>query len=408
MNNSKIINDPVYGFLTIPSELVFKLIQHPFFQRLRRIRQLGMTEFVYPGAIHSRFNHALGALNLMTKAVDVLRQKKVIITDEEAEAVYIGILLHDIGHGPFSHSLEHNIIQGVHHEFISLTLMNIMNKEFDGKLSLAIKIFQNKYKKEFLHQLISSQLDMDRLDYLSRDSFFTGVSEGVVGADRIINMMNVVNDQLVIEEKGIYSIEKFIIARRLMYWQVYLHKAVVAADMLLSQIMKRAKELSIQGVNLYGTPALKWFLEHDINEKEFLKDKKSIHYFTSLDDSDVFSSIKVWQTENDKILSTLSKQLINRNLPKMQISNKAFSADLILESKSKVAKLFNLNINEASYFVNQISLSNDAYKDDHSNIKILLKNNQVVDVVDASDNYNLKTLKTTVKKYFLSYYKEKL
>lgn len=405
MNNNKIINDPVYGFLTIPSELVFKLIQHPFFQRLRRIRQLGMTEFVYPGAIHSRFNHALGALNLMTKAVEVLRQKKVNISDEEAEAVYIGILLHDIGHGPFSHSLEHNIIHGVHHEFISLTLMNIMNKEFEGKLSLAIKIFQNKYKKEFLHQLISSQLDMDRLDYLSRDSFFTGVSEGVVGADRIINMMNVADGQLVIEEKGIYSIEKFIIARRLMYWQVYLHKAVVAADMLLSQIMKRAKELSISGVDLYGTPALKWFLENDINQKEFVKDKKSIQYFTTLDDSDIFSSIKVWQGEKDKILSTLSNQLINRNLPKMLISNKAFSSEMILENKTNVAKLFNLNLSEVNYFVNQISLSNDAYKDDHSNIKILLKNKQVVDVAEASDNYNLKAFKATVKKYYLSYYK---
>lgn len=406
MNNNKIINDPVYGFLTIPSELVFKLIQHPFFQRLRRIRQLGMTEFVYPGAIHSRFNHALGALNLMTKAVEVLRQKKVNISDEEAEAVYIGILLHDIGHGPFSHSLEHNIIQGVHHEFISLTLMNIMNKEFKGKLDLAIKIFQNKYKKEFLHQLISSQLDMDRLDYLSRDSFFTGVSEGIVGADRIINMMNVADDQLVIEEKGIYSIEKFIIARRLMYWQVYLHKAVVAADMLLSNIMKRAKELSIQGVDLYATPALKWFLINQINEKEFINDKKSIQHFSSLDDSDIFSSIKVWQDEKDKVLSILSQQLVNRRLPKMLISNKVFNSDMISENKTKVAKIFNLKSNEVNYFVNQISLSNDAYKDDHSNIKILLKNNQVVDVAEASDNYNLKALKATVKKYYLSYYKD--
>ena len=281
-----------------------------------------------------------------------------------------------------------------------------MNKEFKGKLDLAIKIFQNKYKKEFLHQLISSQLDMDRLDYLSRDSFFTGVSEGIVGADRIINMMNVADDQLVIEEKGIYSIEKFIIARRLMYWQVYLHKAVVAADMLLSNIMKRAKELSIQGVDLYATPALKWFLINQINEKEFINDKKSIQHFSSLDDSDIFSSIKVWQNEKDKVLSILSQQLVNRRLPKMLISNKVFNSEMISENKTKVAKIFNLKSNEVNYFVNQISLSNDAYKDDHSNIKILLKNNQVVDVAEASDNYNLKALKATVKKYYLSYYKD--
>ncbi|MES2619132.1 MAG: HD domain-containing protein [Bacteroidota bacterium] len=405
MKSSKIVNDPVYGFLTIPTELVFDLIQHPYFQRLRHIKQLGMTDYVYPGATHSRFHHALGALQLMIKAVQTLRSKEVVITDEESEALYVGILLHDIGHGPYSHTLENSLVNNVPHEFISLRLMHQLNIEFKGQLDLAIRIFQNNYKKKFLAQLISGQLDMDRLDYLSRDSFFTGVTEGVVGSERIINMLNVKNDELVVEEKGIYSVEKFIIARRLMYWQVYLHKTVVATDILLTNIIRRASEISKKGVKLYATPALAWFLENDIKKKHFETDNIALNHFTSLDDSDIFSAIKVWQTCDDKILRLLSKNLVERKLPKIEVSSKPFEEQLVNDKQKRISQKFQLKNNEALYFANQHLIKNDAYKDESTRINILKKTGKVVDVTEASDNYNLKALKQTVRKYYLSYYR---
>ncbi len=406
MNKSKIINDPVYGFLTVPSKLVQDLIEHPFVQRLRRIKQLGMSEYVYPGATHSRFHHALGALHLMMNAVYTLRQKGVKISDKEAEALYCGILLHDIGHGPYSHSLEHTLIKNVAHEKVSLMMMEQLNKEFNGKLKLCIDIFTNKYPKSYLHHLISGQLDMDRLDYLGRDSFYTGVSEGIIGSERIINMLNVVNDELVVEEKGIYSIEKFIIARRLMYWQVYLHKTVVAADLLLTNTMKRASELAKSGVKLNASPILRFFLETHISNKQFTEDPQVLKNFIQLDDSDIFSAIKAWQFEEDKVLALLSRNLVQRQLPKMMVANKPFDEKDLKEKENLVAQKFKLKPDEIPYFASMAMIKNDAYKVEKStSIKILMKSGEVLDVTDASDNYNLKALNQTVKKYYLSFYR---
>ena len=405
MSTNKIINDPVYGFLNIPSKLVYDLIQHPYVQRLRRIRQLGMTEIVYPGATHTRFHHALGALHLMMNAIDVLKDKGVKISDPETDALHCAILLHDIGHGPYSHSLEHALIQAVPHESISLMLMQELNKVFKGKLDLCIQIFTNQYKKAFLHQLISSQLDMDRLDYLGRDSFYTGVSEGIIGSDRIIHMLNVVDDELVIEEKGIYSIEKFIIARRLMYWQVYLHKTVVATDVMLTNIIKRAAELSRQGIDLPASPALKFFLNKAISKHAFLHQTEVLEQFVALDDADVLSAIKQWQFADDKVLSKLSHSLINRHLPKVKISSKAFSAKEIDAVQQLAQKRFKVSEQDAAYFASMNTLANNAYKvEKQTAIRILMKSGEVLDVTDASDNYNLKALNQTVKKYCLSFY----
>jgi hypothetical protein len=405
MSTNKIINDPVYGFLNIPSKLVYDLIQHPYVQRLRRIRQLGMTEIVYPGATHTRFHHALGALHLMMNAIDVLKDKGVKISDAETEALHCAILLHDIGHGPYSHSLEHALIQAVPHESISLMLMQELNKVFKGKLDLCIQIFTNQYKKAFLHQLISSQLDMDRLDYLGRDSFYTGVSEGIIGSDRIIHMLNVVDDELVIEEKGIYSIEKFIIARRLMYWQVYLHKTVVATDVMLTNIIKRAAELSRQGQSLPASPALQFFLNKAVSKQAFLTQTEVLEQFVALDDADVLSAIKQWQTASDKVLSKLSQALINRHLPKVKIANKPFTAKEIEAVQDLAQKRFKVSEQDAPYFASMNTLANNAYKvEKQTAIRILMKTGEVLDVTDASDNYNLKALNQTVKKYCLSFY----
>lgn len=405
MNNNKIINDPVYGFITIPNAFIFQLIEHPFFQRLRRIKQLGLSEYVYPGATHSRFHHALGALHLMVNAVTILKQKDINISDEEAEALYAGILLHDIGHGPYSHTLEHTLVKNVNHEYISLLLMQQLNTEFKGKLDLTLKIFQNQYKKKFLYQLISGQLDMDRLDYLGRDSFFTGVTEGIVGSERIINMLNVVKDELVVEEKGIYSIEKFIIARRLMYWQVYLHKTVVAADILLTNIIKRAAYLVKKGEILFATPALLWFLNNEATKKTFEENTIALEQFILLDDSDIFSAIKTWQYCNDKVLAQLSQNLVLRKLPKILVQNKPFETQIIKAKQKEMCTLFSIKSNDAEYFAKENLIKNDAYKNESTRINILKKDGKVVDVTDASDNYNLKALRKTVKKYYLSYYR---
>lgn len=394
-NKLKIINDPVYGFIKIPYDVIFDLIEHPLFQRLRRIRQLGLTHFVYPGANHSRFQHAVGAMHLMSLAIDVIRSKGHQITEEEAKAVCIAILLHDIGHGPFSHSLEHSLIKGTSHEAISLLFMEELNKEFGGTLTLAIEIFRNQHHKKFLHQLVSSQLDMDRLDYLKRDSFFTGVTEGVIGSDRIIKMLNVKDDQLVVEEKGIYSIEKFLIARRLMYWQVYLHRTVVASEQVLVMMLQRAKALSSQGEQLFATPALAYFLQADRGI--------SLEPFAQLDDNDILASAKSWCNHSDPVLSLLSDGLVNRRLPSVELADAPFETVRIDALRKSVAKTLSISAEEAAYLVVSDSVSNFAYSDMDDRITIMDKNGNIRDIADASDMLNISVLSKTVRKYFLCY-----
>ncbi len=403
LNKRKIINDPIYGFVTLPDELIFDLINHPYFQRLRRIKQLGMTNLVYPGALHTRFHHAIGAMYLMTEAVKTLQSKGVAISAAESQAVNVAILLHDIGHGPFSHALEHTIVQDIHHEDISALLMNRLNKEFGGKLDLAIEIFNNRYPRKFLHQLVSSQLDMDRLDYLKRDSFFTGVSEGVVSSDRIIKMLNVVDDQLVIEEKGIYSIEKFIIARRLMYWQVYLHKTVLVAENMLVNILTRAKELADKNVELFCSPALREFLYKHYSKKNFEKDMRLLDVFAQLDDYDIFGAIKAWTINEDKILSSLCKNLIDRRLYRIEIQNEPFEKAYIEKIKKGVKEKLRLKAEEVKYFVFSKSVSNEIYNVNKIGISILFRGGKTLDISKASDQMNVEVLNKTVKKYFLCY-----
>lgn len=402
-NKLKIFNDPVYGFVSIPYEIIYDLIEHPYFQRLRRIKQLGLTNLVYPGALHTRFHHAMGAMHLMGQAIDVIRSKGHEITEEEAKGVTIAILLHDIGHGPFSHALEHSIVNNINHEDISELLMDRLNIEFKGELTLAIKIFQNKYKKKFLHQLVSSQLDMDRLDYLKRDSFFTGVAEGVISSDRIIKMLNVVNDQLAMEAKGIYSVEKFIIARRLMYWQVYLHKTVLSAENSLVNILKRAKDLAEKKVELFCTPALKTFLYNKYSKNDFIKKPDLLNIFAQLDDNDIMTSVKVWASHKDKVLSMLCKQLVDRRLFKVELQNQAFKEEKIKIIKQEIKKRFNLSDSEANYFVLTGDVTNDAYRADKIRINILFKDGTVADIADASDQLSIDVLAKTVKKYYLCY-----
>jgi HD superfamily phosphohydrolase len=402
-NKRKIINDPIYGFVTLPDDLVYDLINHPIFQRLRRIKQLGLTNLVYPGALHTRFHHAIGAMYLMTEALQVLKSKGIKITDDETRAAIVAILLHDIGHGPFSHALEHTIVKGIHHEDISTMLMDELNKVFKGKLSLAITIFEDKHPKKFLHQLVSSQLDMDRLDYLNRDSFFTGVSEGVVSSDRIIKMLNVKNGELVIEAKGIYSVENFLISRRLMYWQVYLHKTVLSAEKLLVNILKRAKELSLNGEDLFATPALSLFLKNNFSKKDFISKPELLQQFVLLDDYDVMAAVKVWMSHKDLVLSLLCKNLIDRNLYKIELQNKNFTAQYQNQLIEKVMKKYKITAKEASYFVFSENVNNSAYNSSHFQIHILQKNGELIDVAKASDQLNLKMLSKKVTKYFICY-----
>lgn len=394
-NKLKIINDPVYGFIKIPFDLVYDLIEHPLFQRLRRIRQLGLTHFVYPGAMHTRFQHAIGAMYLMGQAIDVIRSKGHSISDEEARAVTIAILLHDIGHGPFSHSLEYSLFSNTPHEEVSQMFMEQLNREFRGKLSLAIEIFQNRYHKKFLHQLVSSQLDMDRLDYLKRDSFFTGVTEGVIGSDRIIKMLNVLNDQLVVDEKGIYSIEKFLIARRLMYWQVYLHRTVVASEQILIMMIRRAKTLISEGKRLFATPALAYFLQEHT--------EVSLEQFAQLDDDDILASAKVWCNNSDSVLSMLSNGLVNRKLFSVELSSQPFHADRVAKIRDQVRRELSLTPEEAEYLVVSESISNYAYSDMDDRITIMDKQGNTRDIAEASDILNISVLSKTVRKYFLCY-----
>ena len=403
MEKYKIINDPIYGFIKIESQIIYDLMNHKYFQRLRRISQLGLSYLVYPGAQHTRFQHALGSLHLMDKAIQQLTNKGHEITSKEQEALRISILLHDIGHGPFSHALENILVNEINHEKITLMFMKQLNVEFNGKLSLAIEIFKNTYKKKFLYQLVSSQLDMDRLDYLKRDSFYTGVTDGNIGTERIINMLNVANGNLVIEEKGIYSIEKFILARRLMYWQVYLHKTVISSENMLIKLIKRAKILLENKVEIFTTSNLKYFLSEDF-AKDLKKNQiKVIEKFAELDDYDIYFCLKKWQYSSDKILSILSSNLLNRNINKIIIENEKIEQNRIIDIKNKVAKDFRLNDIEIDFLVIDNQVTNHVYDEEKSNINILMKNNEVLDLAKASDHFNIKALNNKTKKYFISY-----
>lgn len=396
----------MYGFVTIPSAFIFDLIQHPYLQRLRFIKQVSMTHLVYPGALHTRFQHVIGAMHLMSLVIDTLRHKHVPISPEEEEAVLIAILLHDIGHGPFSHSLEHTLIEGVSHEMLSSLLMDKLNEEFAGKLSLAITIFNNQYPRKFFHQLVSSQLDMDRMDYLNRDSFFTGVSEGVISFDRIIAMLHVEQEELVVEAKGIYSVEKFLIARRLMYWQVYLHKAVISAEQMLIKILYRARVLAAQGCKLFATTALEHFLTNNINHHNFLADVQHLQWFTRLDDTDIMSALKEWVYAEDKILKTLCRKLMNRDLMRTELRNTPFLENEISSVRQKVKAHFGLEDDEVDYFVYTQVIQNSAYDIQHNNIKIINNRGHVQDITEASDLSNIEALAKRVVKFAISYPKE--
>lgn len=405
-NKKKIINDPVYGFISIPDEFIFDLIEHPFYQRLRRIKQLGMTHLVYPGALHTRFHHAIGAMHLMQLAIGVIRKKGHPISREEERSALIAILLHDIGHGPFSHALEYDIVNGVSHEQITVYFMKALKLEFPENaddLERAFMIFSNTYHKKFLHQLVSSQLDMDRLDYLTRDSFFTGVSEGIVGTERIIEMLNVHHDQLVVDEKGIYSIEKFLVARRIMYWQVYLHKTTVSGEFMLINILRRAKHLIRKGNELFGSPALLYFMKNDVSKADFENNPVVLQTFAQLDDFDIMGAIKVWQFHEDKVLSILSSHLVNRKLHKVEVTKEPVSPDRIQFEYELVRNQFQLNDDEVGYLVFHEQLSNNAYSQVKQNINLLLKDGTIMDVSKASDNLNISALAQPVEKYCLCY-----
>ncbi|MDA9348442.1 HD domain-containing protein [Polaribacter sp.] len=402
-NKLKILNDPIYGFTNIPNSLLYDIIEHPYFQRLRRVSQMGFSNMVYPGANHTRFHHAIGCLHLMQKAVRVLRFKEVDISNEEANALYIAILLHDIGHGAFSHALEHSIVDGISHEEISLKFMEKLNKEFNGQLTMAIRVFEGKYHRRFLNQLISSQLDIDRLDYLKRDSFYTGVAEGNISSERLIAMIHVVNDELVIEQKGIYSVEKFLIARRLMYWQVYLHKTGLSAENMLVNVLRRAKELSQKGERLFASKALTYFLTTKITKENFTDE--TLEIFSKLDDYDILSAIKEWTDSSDKVLSLLSKMIVDRNLLKVEIQQTQFSETDIDAKISELKSTMNLSDSEARYFVFQKQIQNQAYNPSMP-IKILNKNGELKDIAKASDQLNLQALTKPVIKHFVCYPKQ--
>jgi HD superfamily phosphohydrolase len=404
INKLKIFNDPIYGFITIPNALIYDLIQHPYFQRLRRISQMGLSYLVYPGANHTRFHHALGCMHIMQKAVDVLRFKGVSISFEEENALYIAILLHDIGHGPFSHAMERSIVEDVHHEEISLLFMNQLNIEFEGQLSLAIQVFQGDYHRKFMLQLISSQLDMDRMDYLKRDSFYSGVAEGNVNSERLIQMMNVVDDVLVIEEKGIYSVEKFLMSRRLMYWQAYLHKTSLVAELILTKALKRAKELTEKGIILPCSEPLMFFMQHKITIETF--DSENLDLFSQLDDFDIISALKSWQKHDDFILSSLSKMIINRDLLKIKVSDEKIPTEDVHILKDRFALENNITLAEANYFIFKGKIKNQAYSKEAEPIRILKKDKTIEDVVEASDQLNLKSLSKFVTKYYICFPKQ--
>ncbi len=404
INKLKILNDPIYGFISIPNPFVYDLIQHPYFQRLRRISQMGLSYLVYPGAHHTRFHHALGCMHIMQKAIEVLRFKGVSISKDEENGLLVAILLHDIGHGPFSHAMEHSIVEDVNHEAISLLFMNKLNDEFGGKLSLAIQIFKGDYHRKFMLQLISSQLDMDRMDYLKRDSFYSGVAEGNISSDRLIQMMTVVNDQLVIEEKGIYSVEKFLMARRLMYWQVYFHKTSLVAELILTKVLKRAKELIQKGIVVNCSEPLLYFLNNKIDLDSF--DNYTLEKFANLDDFDIISALKSWINSDDFILSNLSKMIINRDLLKIKLNSKKFSKSDLESLQQTFSKENQISIQDSSYFIFKGKIINQAYSVQAEPIRILKKDNTVEDVVEASDQLNLKSISKEVTKFYLCFPKQ--
>lgn len=407
MNKNKIFNDPVYGFINIPNELVFDIVEHRYFQRLRRIKQLGLTDYVYPGANHTRFHHALGAMHLMGQALTSLQAKGNAISDKEFQAAQVAILLHDIGHGPFSHALEKTLLHETDHEDLSSFLMEKLNEEFGGKLILAIKIFNNTYERPFFHQLVSGQLDIDRLDYLQRDCFFTGVSEGAIGADRIIKMLEVYNDELVVEEKGIYSIENFLNARRLMYWQVYLHKAAISAERMLISVVKRAQYLIREKkVSLKCSTPLEKYLKAPIGIKDLKKSSQLTDAFIDLDDHDIWNAIKEWQYADDRVLSILSKHLINRKVFKVTLSNEKIEKSIKLSTRKKVAQQYNLTDEEVKFLVMKGDISNAAYFSKGKTINILTKKGEILDVAQASELPNIKAISKIVRKYYLCWPKD--
>jgi uncharacterized protein len=405
-NKLKIFNDPIYGFITIPNALIFDLIEHKYFQRLRRITQMGLSYLVYPGAHHTRFHHALGCMFLMQKAVGILRFKGVAISEEEENVLLIAILLHDIGHGPFSHAMEHSIVNGITHEELSLFFMEKLNIEFNGSLTLAITIFKGEYHRKFMLQLISSQIDMDRADYLKRDSFYTGVAEGNINSERLITMLNVVDNELVIEEKGIYSVEKFLTARRLMYWQVYLHKTSLVAEQLLTRLLQRAKELTLRGEKLEASKALNFFLNNTVVKSEF--NDEVLNTFAQLDDVDIMSAMKSWQHNEDFVLSNLSQMIMERKLLKIKFKNKKVNLTSFEKHIKNLKNKYNITNEEASYFVFGGEVTNQAYQSKDQQINILLKTGKVKDINKASNHLNLKVLSKPITKYYICYPKEKL
>lgn len=407
MMKQKVINDPVHGFIAINDALIYKIIEHPFFQRLRRIKQLGLTDFVYPGANHTRFHHAIGAYHLMRKALHTLKMKGAEINEEEERGAQIAILLHDIGHGPFSHTLEHTLIHEVSHEDISLMFMRELNKEFEGALDVAIQIFTDKHPKQFLHQLVSGQLDVDRLDYLTRDSFFTGVSEGVINYNRLIDMMDVVDNALVVEAKGIYSVEKFLISRRIMYWQVYLHKTVICAEEMLIKLVKRAQFLASQGKEISCSNSLRYFIERSVGADDFKSDVQTLNQYSSLDDIDIMSAVKLWMDNEDKILAHLAKSLMNRELFKIKLQDEDFGEAEIQKLEQKIMDRFGVSKDEVDYLLIHHKITSYLYNPQHAMIKILLKNGHVQDFAEASDQWSSLAMQKAVTKHYCCYPKKK-
>lgn len=403
MNDSKIINDPIFGFIKIPHGLLLNIVEHPLMQRLTRIKQLGLTSMVYPSAQHTRFQHSLGAFHLMSEAITSLTQKGIFIFDSEAEAVEAAILMHDIGHGPFSHVLEHTLIKGISHEDISLLMMEQINREMKGELNLALKIFKNEYPKKFLHQLISSQLDMDRLDYLRRDSFFTGVTEGNIGSARIIKMLDVVYDNLVVNSKGLYSIENYLMSRRLMYWQVYLHKTTVSSEKVLVNALLRAKKLALEGEDVFATPCLGYFLYNDIDAETYRNSEEAQRNYAMLDDNDIWSSLKVWTGSKDKVLSILSSDILNRNLFKVEITGTPTEEGHINEVRTRLAARFGVSYEDAGYLMSVDTIQKDMYDVNDDQISIIFKDNTVKDISEASEVMNIALLSKKIRKYYLCY-----
>ena len=402
----RVINDPVFGFINIPNEFIYDIIQHPYLQRLNRIRQLGVTSFVYPGAQHTRFHHSIGAMYLMNEALKNLKEKGHDISNEEYNGALAAILLHDVGHGPFSHILEHTLVKNIRHEEISLLLMQQLNEEWNGKLQTAIAIFTDTYPKHFLHQLVSGQLDVDRLDYLRRDSFFTGVNEGNIGSARIIKMMDVRNDHLVIDSKGIYSIENFLLSRRLMYWQVYLHKTAVAAEKMLINTLTRAKELATQGEKLFASPSLSYFLGKNVTLSDFQNNGEALHHFVDLDDNDIWSALKVWASHPDKVLSLLSNGMVNRKLFKIEITPKKQRASKVEEFVKKYESKYNLSEHEARYLISHDVITTNMYSEEEESIDILYNDGSIKDISLASDMLNPELLSKKIGKYYFAYLRD--